>query len=130
MHHAKVTTEGRGPCHRPDELSSENRRGFSSTENEISNQPDALKDDGYLAIDLFTDALFPACSIYDSIAPDALHQAAKNFYDQVYTKWRKLGVIKLDINEANLAAVDARFRHVPAYPGLRWFRSGISKIKR
>src|SRR5271170_575993 len=50
-------------------------------------QPDELRKYGYQAINLFTDdAPFPGCSIYDSVAPDLLHQASKNFYDQVFTK--------------------------------------------
>jgi hypothetical protein len=94
-------------------------------------QPETLKQHDYHAIDLFTDDTpFPGCSIYDSITPDLLHQASKNFYDQVYLKWR-LGVIKLGISEAILnTELDARFQHVPSYPGLRWFRNGISKLKR
>ena len=94
-------------------------------------RPETLKAHGYHAIDLFTDDVpFPSCSIYDSIAPDLLHQASKNFYDQVFPKWR-LSVIKLGTSDAALTAeLDARFQHVPTYPGLRWFRSGISKLKR
>jgi Plavaka transposase len=94
-------------------------------------QPEILKQHGYQSVNLFTDeACFPGCSIYDAIAPDLLHQASKNFHDQVFAKWRK-AVLKLGATEATLAAeLDARFQHVPTYPGLRWFRNGISKLKR
>jgi hypothetical protein len=42
---------------------------------------------GYHPVELFTDMTsFPKCSIYDAIAPDLLHQASKNFHDQIFKK--------------------------------------------
>jgi Plavaka transposase len=90
-----------------------------------------LNDKGYHTIDLFTDQFpIPGCSIYDAIAPDLLHQASKNFRDQIFDKWCQ-AVVKTGTSESALnAELDSRFQHIPAYQGLRWFNRGISHIKR
>ena len=91
-----------------------------------------LKDKGYHAVDLFTDKFpIPGCCIYSTIAPDLLHQASKNFHDQVFIKWCKAVSKSMGVTEKALdAELDARFQHIPAYQGLRWFNNGISHIKR
>ena len=103
--------------------------------NNAKNTPQAskeLKDSGYHPVDLFTDDVpFLKCSIFDAIAPDLLHQASKNFRDQIYDKWRQAIIKEGTVTEDTLdAEMDARFQHIPAYTGLRWFRNGISKISR
>jgi len=103
---------------------------------EYSNDPtrqalQELNRKGYHPIELFTDMVpFPKCSIYDAIAPDLLHQASKNFYDQVYKKWSAAVVASGTSLAALNAELDARFQHIPHYPGLRWFNRGISHIQR
>ena len=91
----------------------------------------ALNRKGYHQVNLFTDPIpFPKCSIYDVFAPDLLHQVSKNFHDQLFTKWTS-AVVKTGPSPSALnAELDARFQHIPAYQGLRWFNRGISHIKR
>ena len=116
-----------------------NRKNYLSRTSEESlrlrmsykDQSEILKKHSYHAINLFTDdASFPGCSIYDSISLDLLHQASKNFYDQVFSK-QQLSIIKLEISEAALTTeLDARFQYILIYPGLRQFRNRISMLNR
>jgi hypothetical protein len=103
---------------------------------EFNNQPtrqalQELNRKGYHPVELFTDTIpFPKCSIYDAIAPDLLHQVSKNFHDQIFKKWSSAVVASGTSLAALNAELDARFQHIPAYPGLRWFNNGISHIQR
>jgi len=46
-----------------------------------------LNNQDYHSLDLFTDDVpLQECSIYDAIVPDLLHQASKNFHDQIFDK--------------------------------------------
>ena len=89
-----------------------------------------LKDKGYHPVDLFTDKFpIPGCCIYSAIAPDLLHQASKNFHDQVFIKWCKAISKSMGVTEKALdAELDARFQHIPAYQGLRWFNNGRNSM--
>jgi hypothetical protein len=93
-------------------------------------QSEILKKYDYHIINLFTDDIsFSDYSIYDSIILDLFHQISKNFYNQVFLKWW-LDIIKLGINEIILTTkLNTRFQYISIYPGLWWFRIGISKLK-
>jgi hypothetical protein len=72
-----------------------------------------------------------SCSIYDALAPDLLHQMSKNFFDYIYKiTWKSMKEL-LGVTEKRLfAELDARFSQIPMFRHLKWFRKGISPIKR
>ena len=97
---------------------------------------EALSMFGYHPAEPFTERYYHLsssldCSIYDALALDLLHQMSKNFFDFIYASWKKLMIDVEGWSEAKLyQELDARFSEVPLYYNLRWFRKGISKIRR
>ena len=94
------------------------------------NEPATLHKFGYHVTKPFTERHIHS-DIYSALAPDLLHQASKCFYDYVH-KWI-LDILAALPNSSITKAkgeMDARFSHLPPYPGLRMFRSGISVTSR
>ena len=85
-------------------------------------------------------------SIYNALASDLLHQISKSFYNYVH-QWvlviigdhqtetsakrkRSAGMTKRPSKRKVRGEIDARFSHLPPYPGLRSFREGITLTSR
>ncbi|TFY53772.1 hypothetical protein EVJ58_g9260 [Rhodofomes roseus] len=61
----------------------------------------------------------PHANIFRCITPDLLHQLHKGVFKDHLVKWT---------TDGHEAEIDQRFMRLPAYPGLRTFPRGISKI--
>ena len=92
--------------------------------------PLELKKRGYHHTRPFTERHIHS-DIYESLAPDLLHQVDKCFYDYVHG-W----IISAIAAESHVSVdkakgeIDARFSNLPPYPKLRAFRHGISSTTR
>jgi Plavaka transposase len=93
--------------------------------------PDGLKSYGLKPDPPFTDG-FDYSNIHEMIAPDILHQVSKMLYDDLFEWIQKYLILKHP--RVPLATIirelDARFSHLPPYPGLKHFGRGISATER
>ncbi|KAF8889384.1 hypothetical protein BD779DRAFT_1671930 [Infundibulicybe gibba] len=100
-------------------------RGVASTldtlrEHENGHNPQRFSDDGIRAIYQPFWHNLPYCNIFECFTPDLLHQLHKGLFKDHIVKWCTALVGETEL--------DARFKAMSRYPGLRHFSKGISFV--